>query len=140
MAAVRRIGGWQRIGIVLSILWLVIVSACAAFDYHLAIQGHDSVFVTWIYPTQQIEAGARQQQDKQVAICLEKYPDKTDLEYLLCTADAKAASDVTSLERRFLWLRFLSLAGGSIVSFWVLIYILAWAARWIARGFRLDRT
>ena len=143
MAAAHRINGWQRIGIVLSVLWPIIVSVCAAYDYHHAIQGYDSVFVVWTYPTQQIEADARRQQDRQFAICLEKYPDKSGLEHLHCMADAKAASEATSsvfLERRLLWLRFLSLTGGSIVSSWVLVYLVVWAARWIARGFRLDRT
>lgn len=143
MTAPHRIGGWQRIGIVLSVMWLMIVSACAAYDYHHAIRGNDSVFVTWTYPTQQIEADARRQQDKQFAICLEKYPDKSSLDYIMCAIDVKLASKEAQqvlLEREFLWLRFFSSTGGLIVSLWVLIYLLAWAARWIARGFRLDRT
>src|SRR6266487_3024656 len=136
MTSTHAFGGWQRIGVVLSFLWLIAVSAYAFYvEYLGANPGNNTVFVVWFDTERRVYADHQWQQQR-FAECNETCPrKKNDLREMLCSDDCVKEKEA-KLEKRFYWLGYSSIAAGSIIFFWLVVYLSAWAIRWIGRGFR----
>ncbi len=138
MAGTHAFGGRHRIGVVLSVLWLVAVSAYASYDYFGASPGDNTVFVVWFDTERRVYADD-QWRKQRIAICNETCGSKkTDLNCLICQYET--ANLEANLEKRLYWPGYASIAAGSIILFWLVVYLSAWVIRWIGRGFQSKGT
>jgi hypothetical protein len=104
-----RLNGWIRIGIVLSVSWMLYVSGFAIFEY-IRHHPYDSSFIDW--------RGA-----------------KTGENYssLVKTAGAFAELIPLSASLRLRW--FMAALFAPIVLFWSSAFIIVYTVRWVAHGF-----
>jgi len=107
-----RLKGWQRIGIVLSVLWAV---------------------GAWLY----IEAAGSKAADEAFksshALCTREKMARNDFDPKACFDEAKDREDSTFSD----WsVRAWLVALAPIPIAWLLIYIVVWTVRWIRRGFQ----
>ena len=106
-----RLNGWQRIGIVLSLLWAV---------------------GAWSYFEIAASRAAEKAYASYYALCPRERMAR-NLDATPCLEQAKDLSHTTFDERSA---RAWALALYPILIAWVLVYIVVWATRWIRRGFR----
>lgn len=147
-----RLNGWNRIGIVLSILWVLFLAGVGWVSY---AKGGGGYFVETI-PGQDVSA-ALGTPDR----CIQVDPEPPakpegegysifevlqqgghhDAQGHYCTdahfiAGEPARVVRTPDQHRFLWPGWLFCAFVPLVMIWVLAYLLAFCFRWIAAGFR----
>ena len=103
-----RLGGWHRIGVVLSLLWTIAVCGYATFEYAV---GPDSAM-----------------------LFIEMVTSKTGEPISVLKGNAFA--DLVPVEPRLLWSRFAGALLSPVVAGWVLAYLLVFAIRWIVAGFK----
>ena len=103
-----RLGGWQRIGVVLSLLWVVLVCAYAVFEY---AAGPDSAMVF-----------------------IEMVVSKTREPAAVLKGNAFA--DLVPVEPQILWSRLASVVLSPVIAGWLVVYLLVFAVRWIVTGFK----
>jgi hypothetical protein len=106
--AVKPLSGWQRIGIILSVLWALLVSGYAAFEY---ISGPDSAMLL-------IEMVVSKTGDPITILENNAYRDLVPVQAQLRTA----------------W--FLTALLTPIAAAWLLAYVCIGAVRWVVAGFR----
>jgi len=107
-----RLGGWQRIGIVLSALWILAVAAYAVFEL---ASGPDSAM-----------------------LLIQMVVSKTGEP--ITVLDGNAYRDLVPVEPKLLVGRLLIALFVPVVTAWVLAYACAWAVRWVIAGFRRNGT
>jgi hypothetical protein len=138
MTSTHAFGGWQRIGVVFSVLWLVAVSAYAFFvEYLDARPGNSTIFVVWFDAERRVYADYQWKQQRFIE-CDETCPGKkTDLAKNLCSYSCVEGKEA-NLEKRIYWLGYSSIAAGPIIFFWLVVS--TWVIRWIGRGFQSKGT
>ncbi len=131
----RKLNGWQRLGIVLSVLWLCALSAATALYYSQATPFDELAVVRWFDPETQDYVDDKWS-DRRNTACGEKCSSrKTQIESQLCSLDCNDAARLR-LEKRFNWLGFTIIAAVSVLAAWFLAYAIVWVSRWVVRGFR----
>jgi len=103
-----RLGGWQRIGVILSVLWALLVSAYAAFEY---VSGPDSAMLL-------------------IEMVVSKTGEPTTI------LENNAYRDLVPVQSKLLISRFVIALLAPVALAWVLAYLCIWAVRWIVAGFR----
>jgi hypothetical protein len=103
-----RLNGWQRIGIVLSLLWTLCVSLW--FLQHVSTVESPGIASVYLQRIAQPSAKLRG-----------------------CRAKAEWFRDEARAEFRAGWPWF---ARGRVLIMWLLVYIVVWTLRWIRRGFK----
>ena len=103
-----RLGGWQRIGVALSLLWVIVVCAYAAFEYSV---GPDSAMVF-----------------------IEMITSKT--REPISVLKGNAFADLVPVEPQLIWPRLVAVTFGPVVAAWVLVYLSVITVRWIVAGFK----
>ena len=112
-----RLNGWQRMGVALSVVWMLLVAGRGAWEFtHLSnYYGNFYVADTAYRP----------------ALTLEE-PDAQG--WL-----SPAAATGIEVEHHFEAGRVLMAMFGPVLLFWILAYGMVFAFRWIAKGFERDR-
>jgi hypothetical protein len=105
-----RINGWQRIGIVLSLLWVLGVSQW--FLRHLP-----------------------QPDDLGIASIYLQCINEAEADRGVCQNRAEWFSKEARSEFRVAWA---TIVAAPVITVWLIIYIVIWMVRWIARGFQLS--
>jgi len=112
-----RINGWQRIGIAISVAWLL--ATCGAYFYEL--KNHPSLLTTYL-PRSAYE-------------WVEDYEG-------IKTAHEKASAEGTGFSDRFVLLKptfsasgFLLLVLCPVVTGWLAVYVFLFTYGWVKRGF-----
>lgn len=106
-----KLNGWQRIGIVLSILWLVPVASFPLIQLWTYPEDtlHNSPFFDWIVPAADVPSA-----------------ENDDLYDLF-------EPDLVPKLKIGLYLLF---AFGPVIGFWLLIYLCIYTIRWVFNGFK----
>ena len=106
-----RLSGWERIGIVLSLMWITCVSLW--FVQHIPEVNGPGIASVYLQCIEEPNANRRD-----------------------CEARAEWFSEEARSELRAGWPRF---ALGPVIVVWLLVYIVVWTIRWIRRGFQPRR-
>ena len=99
-----QLNGWQRVGIVLSVLWIVVIAIIALSEYAGWVRLGE---FTFRYEVMTLKTGAR-------------FVDDLGLLY----------------EPSFKVFYFATALLLPVLIGWITVYLLAWAIRWVHRGFK----
>ena len=114
------LNGWQRLGVVFSVLWIILATVL----YWIEISSHPSFLgsTRWY-----------------ISSFLFEWIEDTE-------ATAKAKAESSTMSDRFTFLRptftvvgFSSLVLAPVAATWLLAYLSIWTVRWVKRGFSDDR-
>lgn len=131
--------GWQRIGVVLSILWLLSVTGYAAYERSLLPirifgQETEDPGIDWHFAQRLLFIDIDTRSAGNVIAQVERYRQaKTDEERKAIQANVNSALEPvyeTSLKDIF-WLCLLA----PIAGLWILSYVAVFIARWVISGF-----
>ncbi len=117
-----RLTGWQRVGVVVSILWALSVSSFAAYEIFKGALLDEFQFVEFVpdkdsAPVTESNPFCEINRELDPNIICEKYTRQP----------VKSVLNVRSV---------LFAAVGPILSGWFLVYVLLWVSRWVKGGFR----
>lgn len=113
----RRLNGWQRIGIIASVIWIVV----GGFYVRDSIIDESLMPMTWAM------------QDCERSWHANSTAPDAESRYDACIKTAEARPPSKSDER--IMTETIMITFGLLALAWLLVYCLVWLARWIRRGF-----
>lgn len=112
-----KLSGWQRIGIVLSVLWVFLVCSAATYDYKIN-QGFDRGF-GFADPVPPVE-----------------YTGKILLELPVSAAPIPFTGELDPVKKELNISRVLAVSMVPVFLAWLLFYVVYFVGRWVRNGFR----
>jgi hypothetical protein len=115
-----RLNGWQRIGVILSLLWVIVVGGSSVLEYFQLVH-HNAYFVEMTRPESAPSSEDREKPERREPLPegFRRYSDALQATEPHVRLDRVVAAIVFPL-------------GAA----WILAYLLVIGARWVAAGFR----